>query len=220
MACARNARMEIACVQEACLAVRNCTEHLQLYTVSSLLRTMVFQREIAPRLGALFTPYPFATVTVPRQSGETALCSSAIPDLAYVDLEAPDQRKSAESDTRGLLARLDGGAERQARAPGNAVPFCNSVPAQSNALKWSRRLENLHVGASGKRRLCCISLGEKPSRYALVCALRSVRLVVSTLPNSMASMRRVAPMRAASEASAGPATAVSSANVSSSAMLT
>ncbi len=67
-------------------------------------------REITPRLVALFKQYPFVTVTGPRQSGKTTLCRAAFPDLAYVNLEAPDQREFAESDPRGFLARLDNGA--------------------------------------------------------------------------------------------------------------
>lgn len=70
----------------------------------------MIEREITPRLIELFQQYPFVTVTGPRQSGKTTLCRSAFPHLAYVNLEAPDQREFAESDPRGFLARLDGGA--------------------------------------------------------------------------------------------------------------
>ena len=68
------------------------------------------RREITPRLVELFQQYPFVTVTGPRQSGKTTLCRTVFPDLAYVNLEAPDQREFAESDPRAFLARLDGGA--------------------------------------------------------------------------------------------------------------
>ncbi len=68
------------------------------------------RREITPRLTSLFKQYPFVTVTGPRQSGKTTLCRTVFPDLAYVNLEAPDQREFAESDPRAFLARLDGGA--------------------------------------------------------------------------------------------------------------
>ena len=68
------------------------------------------RREITPRLTRLFKQYPFVTVTGPRQSGKTTLCRRVFPDLAYVNLEAPDQREFAESDPRAFLARLDGGA--------------------------------------------------------------------------------------------------------------
>ena len=70
----------------------------------------MIDRDIAPRLVELFDRYPFVTVTGPRQSGKTTLCRETFPSLKYVNLEAPDQREFAESDPRGLLATLDGGA--------------------------------------------------------------------------------------------------------------
>ena len=71
----------------------------------------MIEREITPRLVALFKQYPFVTVTGPRQSGKTTLCRSMFfLDLAYVNLEAPDQREFAESDPRAFLARLNDGA--------------------------------------------------------------------------------------------------------------
>ena len=50
------------------------------------------------------------TVTGPRQSGKTTLCRAAFPGLPHVDLDAPDERKFAESDPRGFLARFPQGA--------------------------------------------------------------------------------------------------------------
>ncbi len=70
----------------------------------------MIEREITPRLKALFEQYPFVTVTGPRQSGKTTLCRSAFPDLAYANLEALDQRNFAETDPRGFLAQLGEGA--------------------------------------------------------------------------------------------------------------
>lgn len=70
----------------------------------------MIEREIAPYLSRLFQQYPFVTVTGPRQSGKTTLCRAAFPDLAYANLEAPDQRQFAESDPRGFLAQLGEGA--------------------------------------------------------------------------------------------------------------
>ena len=70
----------------------------------------MIEREIAPYLTRLFQQYPFVTVTGPRQSGKTTLCRAAFPDLAYANLEAPDQRQFAESDPRGFLAQLGEGA--------------------------------------------------------------------------------------------------------------
>ena len=70
----------------------------------------MIEREIMPRLTALFRQYPFVTVTGPRQSGKTTLCRAAFPDLAYANLEAPDQRDFAESDPRSFLAQFGEGA--------------------------------------------------------------------------------------------------------------
>ena len=70
----------------------------------------MIEREIAGRLKRLFRQFPFVTVTGPRQSGKTTLCRAAFPDLAYANLEAPDQRQFAESDPRGFLAQLGDGA--------------------------------------------------------------------------------------------------------------
>ena len=70
----------------------------------------MIKRDIVPRLVELFDRYPFVTVTGPRQSGKTTLCRETFAGLKYVNLEAPDQREFAESDPRGFLAALDGGA--------------------------------------------------------------------------------------------------------------
>ena len=67
-------------------------------------------RDIAPVLKSLFQSYPFVTVTGPRQSGKTTLCRETFPHLAYINLEAPDEREFAEQDPRGLLARIGAGA--------------------------------------------------------------------------------------------------------------
>ena len=67
------------------------------------------QRTIAPLLGELFRRYPFVTVTGPRQSGKTTLCRTALPDLAYVNLESPNHRQFAEDDPKRFIATWPGG---------------------------------------------------------------------------------------------------------------
>ena len=71
---------------------------------------IMIKREITPHLIKLFQQFPFVTVTGPRQSGKTTLCRSTFPDLKYVDLDDPEQRHIAESDPKGFLAELSGGA--------------------------------------------------------------------------------------------------------------
>ena len=66
----------------------------------------MIEREITAQLVSLFKQYPFVTVTGPRQSGKTTLCRTVFPDLAYANLEAPDQRDFAETDPRGFIAQL------------------------------------------------------------------------------------------------------------------
>ncbi len=70
----------------------------------------MIEREIAGCLFDLFGKYPFVTVTGPRQSGKTTLCRETFPQLAYANLEAPDQREFASTDPLGFLSRLEGGA--------------------------------------------------------------------------------------------------------------
>ena len=70
----------------------------------------MIEREITGCLFDLFGQYPFVTVTGPRQSGKTTLCRETFPQLAYANLEAPDQRDFAATDPHGFLSRLEGGA--------------------------------------------------------------------------------------------------------------
>ena len=70
----------------------------------------MIERQITSQLVRLFEQYPFVTVTGPRQSGKTTLCRATFSGLAYVSLEAPDQREFAESDPRGFLAQFNDGA--------------------------------------------------------------------------------------------------------------
>ncbi len=70
----------------------------------------MIERAITPYLKKAFQQYPFVTVTGPRQSGKTTLSRATFSDLAYANLEAPDQREFAESDPRGFLAQFPDGA--------------------------------------------------------------------------------------------------------------
>jgi predicted AAA+ superfamily ATPase len=63
--------------------------------------------------------FPVVTVTGPRQSGKTTLCRMAFPELPYLSLEDPDQRRFAASDPRGFLHGVRDGAilDEVQRAP-------------------------------------------------------------------------------------------------------
>lgn len=50
------------------------------------------------------------TLTGPRQSGKTTLCTQTFRDHPHVSLEAPDVRAFAVDDPRGFLAQFENGA--------------------------------------------------------------------------------------------------------------
>jgi predicted AAA+ superfamily ATPase len=66
-------------------------------------------RDLTTTLMALLRQYPVVTVTGPRQSGKTTLCRACVPNLPYVNLEAPDERAFAVDDPRGFLGRFPAG---------------------------------------------------------------------------------------------------------------
>jgi hypothetical protein len=68
----------------------------------------MIERTITQHLYRLFDQYPVITITGPRQSGKTTLCRATFPDLAYVNLESPDNREFATEDPRGFLSRYGG----------------------------------------------------------------------------------------------------------------
>jgi uncharacterized protein len=70
----------------------------------------MIEREIAGHVRQVFRQYPIVTLTGPRQSGKTTLCRSAFPDMPYVNLEAIDERESANQDPRGFLSSYPDGA--------------------------------------------------------------------------------------------------------------
>jgi predicted AAA+ superfamily ATPase len=70
----------------------------------------MIERTITQQLHVLFDQYPVVTITGPRQSGKTTLCRATFPNLAYVNLESPDNREFAMEDPRGFLRRFADGA--------------------------------------------------------------------------------------------------------------
>ena len=138
----------------------------------------MIEREIAPRLKRLFGQYPFVTVTGPRQSGKTTLCRETFPDLAYVNLEAPDHREFAESDPRGFLARFGEGAilDEIQRVPSLLSYLqviadekgCNGlfILTGSQNFKLSEAIVQSLAGRSGLLRLLPFTLGEREQMAA------------------------------------------------------
>lgn len=68
------------------------------------------ERTAETQLKSLAAQYPVVTLTGPRQSGKTTLCRMAFPQMAYANLERPDQREYAASDPNGFLSQFPSGA--------------------------------------------------------------------------------------------------------------
>ena len=88
-------------------------------TYNVYMKPKIIQRRIQPTIVELAGSFPVVTVTGPRQSGKTTLCRMAFPNLRYVSLEDPDERRFALDDPRGFLAELTDGAilDEVQRAP-------------------------------------------------------------------------------------------------------
>ncbi len=63
-------------------------------------------REITRELKVCAEEYPVVTITGPRQSGKTTLARMVFPELAYINLELPDERAAFSADPRGFLSDL------------------------------------------------------------------------------------------------------------------
>lgn len=83
------------------------------------MRKKLVQRRIQPTIIELARSFPVVTVAGPRQSGKTTLCRMAFPNLRYVSLEDPDERRFALDDPRGFLGEYGSGAvfDEVQRAP-------------------------------------------------------------------------------------------------------
>ncbi len=67
-------------------------------------------RQITPALTELLRYYPIVSLSGPRQSGKTTLLRWQFPDLPYVSLEDPDERRFALNDPRRFLDNYPQGA--------------------------------------------------------------------------------------------------------------
>lgn len=70
----------------------------------------VLAREMASELLEMSKAYPVVTLLGPRQSGKTTLSRALFPEKPYVTLEDMDERRFAENDPKGFLARFSDGA--------------------------------------------------------------------------------------------------------------
>ena len=133
----------------------------------------MIKRDLARYLKSAFQQHPIVTVTGPRQSGKTTLCRATFPGLKYVNLEALDEREFAETDPRGFLARLDGGAiiDEVQHAPG-LLSYIQVVVDAKGAnslfiltgraqLELSRRIKQSLAGRKATFHLLPLSLTER-----------------------------------------------------------
>lgn len=70
----------------------------------------MIERNLRRALRELAKHYPVLTVTGPRQSGKTTLCTMVFPDKPLVSLEPLDRRRYARDDPRAFLAEHRTGA--------------------------------------------------------------------------------------------------------------
>ncbi|MCC6281196.1 MAG: ATP-binding protein [Saprospiraceae bacterium] len=70
----------------------------------------MISRQITPAISELLRYYPIVSLSGPRQSGKTTLLRWQFPDLPYVSLEDPDERRFALSDPRRFLDSYPKGA--------------------------------------------------------------------------------------------------------------
>jgi hypothetical protein len=69
----------------------------------------MIERSLSRKLSVLAKEFPVVTVTGPRQSGKTTLVRMVFSGHDYVNLEDPDEREFAVSDSRGFFRRFPGG---------------------------------------------------------------------------------------------------------------
>ncbi|OGV27767.1 MAG: AAA family ATPase [Legionellales bacterium RIFCSPHIGHO2_12_FULL_37_14] len=70
----------------------------------------MFIRQLAHELQDMMKYYPIVTLIGPRQSGKTTLVKELYPNLPYVSLENPDEKRLASTDPVSFLARFPNGA--------------------------------------------------------------------------------------------------------------
>jgi predicted AAA+ superfamily ATPase len=66
----------------------------------------MIRRLIQPRLTRVAQAFPVIAITWPRQSGKSTLCRETFPNKPIVVLESPGERRRAEQDPAGFLARF------------------------------------------------------------------------------------------------------------------
>lgn len=88
----------------------------------------LIDRTIEDVILSLAKKYPVITITGPRQSGKTTLVKKLFPTKEYINLENPDLREFAISDSRAFLNKIKGGAilDEIQRAP-NLISYLQEI---------------------------------------------------------------------------------------------
>jgi len=88
----------------------------------------LIDRTIEDVILSLAKKYPVITITGPRQSGKTTLVKKLFPDQDYINLENPDLREFAISDSRAFLNKIKDGAilDEIQRAP-NIISYLQEI---------------------------------------------------------------------------------------------
>ncbi len=136
-------------------------------------------RTIEPVLRTYASQYPVVTITGPRQSGKTTLCTKVFPDKPYANLEAPDIRQFAFDDPRGFLSQYPDGAifDEIQRSP-DLVSYLQEIVDQdgrdglfiltgSQQFEVSNAINQSLAGRTALIKLLPFSLQEITSAYSI-----------------------------------------------------
>ena len=101
-------------------------------------RPSMIPRLIQPRLTRVARAFPVIAITGPRQSGKSTLCRETFRHKPVAVLESPSERRLAEQDPAGFLARFPEGAilDEVQRAPMLLSQMLEDVDRVRDPARW------------------------------------------------------------------------------------